>query len=191
MCASIHVRGRPALPVPERRSGRSRSAYPTFPPALSVQPPDLERNLSRISSNVRAELPGSDNGAFLGGGSPRRHFDADGAPADRRGSVIGEEKHGHHPGRMPPPHLRRRRSEGVLTGAVGLRVTTTSMRGGERLARGWVSATELARRTRTSAESVNERPRRVGFEVRCGSCPQAETLRALPLRDTKRVRKDG
>ncbi len=80
-----------------------------------------------------------------------------------------------------PNHVVRLASAGVLTRTVGLRAMTIARDEVERLARRHVSAAELARRARTSAEAVNNRLRNAGFIPFHGLWDRAAALDALPL----------
>lgn len=80
-----------------------------------------------------------------------------------------------------PSHVVRLASAGVLTRTAGLRAMTIPMDEVERVARQHVSAAELARRARTSAEAVNERLRIAGFIPFYGLWDRTAALGALPL----------
>lgn len=80
-----------------------------------------------------------------------------------------------------PSHVVRLASAGVLTRTAGLRAVTIPMDEVEQVARRHVSAAELARRARTSAEAVNERLRIAGFTPFHGLWDRAAALDALPL----------
>lgn len=80
-----------------------------------------------------------------------------------------------------PRHVVRLASAGVLTRTAGLRAMTIPMDEVERVARRHVSAAELARRARTSAEAVNERLRIAGFIPFHGLWDRTAALGALPL----------
>ncbi|SEJ06403.1 hypothetical protein SAMN05428950_1011009 [Sphingomonas sp. OV641] len=73
-------------------------------------------------------------------------------------------------------------SAGVITRTKGLRAMMTPRIGVERLAAKLVSAAELARRARTSAEQVNDRLRAAGFVDFHGFWRRREVLDLLPLR---------
>ena len=72
-------------------------------------------------------------------------------------------------------------SAGVVTRTIGLRAMTTPRIGIERLAAEHVSAAELARRARTSAEHVNNQLRTAGFVDFHGLWRRAEVLDVMPL----------
>jgi hypothetical protein len=80
-----------------------------------------------------------------------------------------------------PSHVVRLASAGVLTRTAGMRAMTVPMGEVERLARRHVSATELARRARTSAEAVNDRLRTAGFTPFHGLWDRTAALEAMPL----------
>lgn len=80
-----------------------------------------------------------------------------------------------------PSHVVRLASAGVLTRTAGLRAMTIPMDEVEQVARRHVSAAELARRARTSAEAVNDRLRTAGFIPFHGLWDRTTALEAMPL----------
>ena len=81
-----------------------------------------------------------------------------------------------------PADIRRLRSAGVLSREIGPRAMTTPRSDVEQIAAVHVSAAELARRVRTSAEHVNNQLRQAGFANFHGLWPRMEAIAALPLR---------
>lgn len=81
-----------------------------------------------------------------------------------------------------PGNVRKLRYAGILPHSTGMRAKTTPRAYVEKLAAEWVSAAEMARRARTSAEHVKCRLRSLGFESHHGLWRRSEVLYALPLR---------
>ena len=81
-----------------------------------------------------------------------------------------------------PGSVRALRAEKVLPHTKGPRALATPRVDVEKLAAQYVSAAELARRARTTAEHVNDQLRSVGFESYHGPWTRSEVLAALPLR---------
>jgi hypothetical protein len=83
---------------------------------------------------------------------------------------------------VTPGRVRMLRSAGVLPHTMGPRARTTPRTDVEKLAAVYVSAAEMARRTRTSAEHVNDQLSSLGMQSYCGLWNRCEVLDALPLR---------
>lgn len=80
-----------------------------------------------------------------------------------------------------PRDVRRLRTAGVLSQEIGTRALKSPRMEVEDLAARYVSAAELARRARTSAEHVNNQLRELGFESFHGLWLRREVLHVLPL----------
>lgn len=113
--------------------------------------------------------------AFIGRSSPATPVDARNHSADMSTSDAAELLN------IIPSHVVRLASSGVLTRMAGLRAMTVPRSEVERLARRHVSAAELARRARTSAEAVNDRLKAAGFVELHGLWDRAAALDALFL----------
>lgn len=80
-----------------------------------------------------------------------------------------------------PGDVRRLRAAGVLPQQMGSRALYSPRMDVEALAIGYVSAAEMARRTRTSAEHVNTQLRELGLESFHGLWSRSEVLDVLSL----------
>lgn len=81
-----------------------------------------------------------------------------------------------------PGNVRRLRAAGILSREIGTRAMKSPRLEVEALAAEYVSAAEMARRTRTTAEHVNNQLRNAGFESFHGLWKRSEVLNVLPLR---------
>jgi hypothetical protein len=81
-----------------------------------------------------------------------------------------------------PSTVRLLRAEGALSDRRGTRALLSNRGEVDALCEAYVSSAELARRSRTSAEYVNNSLLSAGFKAMAGLWPRAQAIELFPLR---------